>query len=57
MVSPAFTEWMMGWPPGWVTGAPGLTPEDQLRICGNGVVPQAAEAALRYLLSVCEVAA
>ena len=57
MVSPAFTEWMMGWPPGWVTAVPGLTTEDQLRICGNGVVPQAAEAALRYLLSVGEVAA
>ena len=52
MVSPAFAEWMMGWPPGWVTAVPGLAPEDQLRICGNGVVPQAAEAALRYLLRV-----
>ena len=52
MVSPAFAEWMMGWPPGWVTAVPGLSTEDQLRICGNGVVPQAAEAALRFLLSV-----
>ncbi len=52
MVSPAFAEWMMGWPPGWVTAVPGLSTEDQLRICGNGVVPQAAEAALRQLLAV-----
>lgn len=57
MVSPAFAEWLMGWPPGWVTAVPGLSTEDQLRICGNGVVPQAAEVALRYLLSVSEVAA
>jgi DNA (cytosine-5)-methyltransferase 1 len=52
MVSPAFAEWLMGWTPGWVTAVPGLTTEEQLKICGNGVVPQAAEAALRYLLSV-----
>lgn len=52
MVSPAFAEWLMGWLPGWVTAVPGLTSEEQLRICGNGVVPQAAEFALRYLLSV-----
>lgn len=57
MVSPAFAEFLMGWPPGWVTAIPGLTSEDQLRICGNGVVPHAAEAALRYLLTVSEVAA
>jgi DNA (cytosine-5)-methyltransferase 1 len=52
MISPAFTEWMMGWVPGWVTAIPGLSTEDQLRICGNGVVPQAAVAALQYLLTV-----
>lgn len=53
-----FAEWMQGWPAGWCTDpALGLTRNEQLRIIGNGVVPQQAIAALRYLLSVCEVAA
>lgn len=48
----------MGWPAGWVTDtAIGISRNDQLRIIGNGVVPQQAIAALGYLLSVCEVAA
>lgn len=51
-LNPAFSEWMMGWPPGWVTEVPGISRNDQLRIIGNGVVPQCASAALRYLLSV-----
>jgi DNA (cytosine-5)-methyltransferase 1 len=50
-LSPAFSEWMMGWPAGWVTGA-GVGRNDQLRIIGNGVVPQQAAAALTYLLGV-----
>lgn len=49
----AFSEWLMGWPAGWVTDpAIGISRNDQLRIVGNGVVPQQAEAALRYLLEV-----
>jgi DNA (cytosine-5)-methyltransferase 1 len=40
---------MMGWPNHW-TDIPGLTRNDRLRICGNGVVPQQAAAALRWLL-------
>ncbi|AOQ28524.1 DNA methyltransferase [Mycobacterium phage WillSterrel] len=55
-LNPAFPEWMMGWPTGWVTQVPGISRNDQLRIIGNGVVPQQAAAALRWLLSV-EVAA
>ena len=51
----AFAEWMMGWPAGWVTDIVGRN--DALRIIGNGVVPQQAEAAIRWLLSVAEVAA
>jgi len=53
----AFSEWMMGWPAGWVTQTPGISRNDQLRIIGNGVVPQCAAAAIRYLLSIAEVAA
>jgi DNA (cytosine-5)-methyltransferase 1 len=45
-------EWMMGWPDGWVTDpAIGLTRAEQLKACGNGVVPQQAAAALRELLA------
>ena len=57
-LNPAFSEWMMGWPAGWVTDVPGISRNDQLRIIGNGVVPQCASLALRWLLSVdCGVAA
>lgn len=55
-LNPAFSEWMMGWPAGWVTDVPGISRNDQLRIIGNGVVPQCAAAALMWLLSL-EVAA
>lgn len=50
-LNPAFSEWLMGWPAGWVTDVPGLSRNDQLRIIGNGVVPQCASAALSWLLS------
>jgi DNA (cytosine-5)-methyltransferase 1 len=54
----AFSEWLMGWPDGWVTDpAIGISRNDQLRIVGNGVCPQQAAAALRYLLAVSEEAA
>jgi DNA (cytosine-5)-methyltransferase 1 len=47
------SSWLMGWPSGWVTDpAIGISRNDQLRIVGNGVVPQQAEAAIRYLLEV-----
>ena len=48
-LSSEFTEWMMGLPAGWVTGC-GLTRNEELKACGNGVVPQQAELALRILL-------
>jgi len=51
-----FSEWMQGWPLGWVTHVP-ISRSAMLRIIGNGVVPQQAIAALYWLLSVCEVAA
>lgn len=48
-LSAQFTEWMMGLPEGWITDC-GLTRNEQLKACGNGVVPQQAEMALRHLL-------
>lgn len=48
-----FSQWMMGWPDGYVTDpAIGISRNDQLRIIGNGVVTIQAVAALRYLLAV-----
>lgn len=50
-LSAEFTEWMMGLEPGWLTDPEiGLTRNEQLKACGNGVVPQQAELALRMLL-------
>jgi len=48
-LSSKFTEWMMGLPEGWITSV-GLSRNDELKACGNGVVPQQAELALRMLL-------
>jgi hypothetical protein len=46
-----FTEWMMGLDFGHVTNPElGLTRVEMLKLCGNGVVPQQAELALRMLL-------
>lgn len=49
-LSPRFAEWMLGWPDGHVTGVPGVKRNDQLRMIGNGVVPQQAIAAIEHLL-------
>jgi hypothetical protein len=51
-LAPAFVEWMMGLPAGWVTDTPGITRNEALKALGNGVVPLQAEAALRLLLDV-----
>lgn len=48
-LSSKFTEWMMGLPDGWVTDC-GLTRNEELKACGNGVVPQQAALALRQML-------
>lgn len=48
-LSPAFVEWMMGLPAGWVTGVPGLSNAAQLKALGNGVVPSQSALALRLL--------
>ena len=48
-LSSLLTEWMMGVPKGWITDC-GLSRNEELKACGNGVVPQQAVLALRYLL-------
>lgn len=51
-LSPRFVEWLMGLDDGWVTGVPGLSRAQQLKMLGNGVVPQQAALALRLLLGL-----
>ena len=46
-----FVEYMMGLPIGWVTDT-GLSRAQQLKMLGNGVVPQQAKLALE-LLTAC----
>ena len=48
-----FVEYMMGLPSGWVTDS-GLSRSQQLKILGNGVVPQQAYAAIHRLLTLTE---
>jgi DNA (cytosine-5)-methyltransferase 1 len=55
-LSSRFVEWMMGLPAGWVCDVPGLTRNEQLKMLGNGVVPQQAILAFTALLTS-EVAA
>lgn len=45
----------MGLPDGWVSGVPGLTINEQLKLIGNGVVPLQAATALRYLAGILDV--
>lgn len=50
-LSARFTEWMMGLDEGWITSPEiGLTRNEALKACGNGVVPQQAVLALNILL-------
>lgn len=46
-LSPRFSEWLMGLPDGWITDVPDITRNEALKLCGNGVVPQQAAAAVR----------
>ena len=46
-----FVEWMMGLPSGWVTGVD-MARTHQLKLLGNGVVPQQAAVAYLTLLGV-----
>lgn len=46
-----FVAWMMGLPAGWLD-AEGVSRKDKMILCGNGVVPQQAEAAIAQLLKM-----
>jgi hypothetical protein len=55
---------MMGWPDGWVTDpaiwtgwTPGKARNAQLKLCGNGVVPQQAAEAVHVLLAALDALA
>ena len=48
-LNPAFVEWLMGLPKGHVTGH-GLSAAKELKMLGNGVVPQQAAAAISQLI-------
>lgn len=49
---PAFVEWMMGFPDGWVTAPElGVSRTQAIKMLGNAVVPQAASAAWSILWS------
>ncbi len=48
--APAFVEWLMGLPTGWVTDSGNLTINQQITALGNGVLPLQAKLALRALL-------
>lgn len=51
-LAPVFGEWMMGLPLGHVTDpAIGLTRNEQLKLIGNGVVPQQAAVGIRLCLA------
>jgi DNA (cytosine-5)-methyltransferase 1 len=47
---------MMGLPAGHVTDVPGISRNAQLRLLGNGVVPQQGAAALAWLWDRAEAA-
>ena len=48
-LNPKFTEFMMGLPKGWITDIE-ISWQEQIKACGNGVVPQAAAEALKRLI-------
>lgn len=48
-LSAKFVEWMMGLPEGWVTDVPEVSRANQIKMLGNGVVPQQAAHALKIM--------
>lgn len=55
--TPQFCEWMMGLPEGWITHVEGVSDRQAKAMCGNGVVPQQAAAALQTIALWRQVAA
>lgn len=51
-LSPRFVEWMMGLPDGWVCDVPDTNRTAQLKMLGNGIVPQQAAAAWHQLAHI-----
>ena len=51
-LSALLVEWMMGLPAGHVTDIPNTSRVEQLKLLGNGVVPQQAAEAVRFALTV-----
>lgn len=49
-LAPQFTEWLMGYPVGWVSDLPGFTDEDVRKMMGNAVAPPQGRLALKLLL-------
>lgn len=56
-LTPKFAEWMMGLPEGWITDVEGVSDRQAKAMCGNGVVPQQAAAALQTIAQWRQVAA
>jgi DNA (cytosine-5)-methyltransferase 1 len=50
VLSPAFSEWMLGLPDGWVSAVPGMARTTAHRALGNACSPQQAHLALTLLL-------
>ena len=53
-LSSRFTEFMMGLPDGWVTDVPGVSRNEAVKLCGNGIVPQQLAEAVRWCLEMRE---
>ena len=49
--APAFVEWLMGLPTGWVIGTDDLTQNQQITALGNGVLPLQACVALSSMVT------
>ena len=55
VLNAVLAEWMMGLPDRWITGVPGLSRNEMLKLAGNGVVPHQAVTAFRWLLPLLDV--
>lgn len=49
--APAFGEWIMGAPAGWITDVPDISHQEKWKAIGNGVMPPQARAALTDMLA------